>query len=106
LTSRKSSEDEDGRVHPRDPHPGQRSKQGCEHIHFIKGVEVVDDNISTFLRDVQNLLPIIQAIIRKMNEMPGAVKTDSEVAQLWGPTEATLRNSSRSSIALHIPSHS
>lgn len=66
----------------------------------------MDDNISTFLRDVQNLLPIIQAIIRKMDEITGAVKADSEVAQLWGLTEATLRNSSRSLIALYIPSHS
>jgi hypothetical protein len=30
-----------------------------------------------------------------MDEMPGAMKADSEVAQLWGRTEATLREGRR-----------
>ena len=60
-------------------------------VTFVRDVRYVNETVSSFLREVQTLLSLVRAIVRKMDELPLALKDEGELKGLWEPMEQTLK---------------
>jgi len=58
---------------------------------FVKGVGSVDETITRFLRESQNLFSLIRAISKKLDELPADLREDRDLKRLWEPMQVTLK---------------
>jgi hypothetical protein len=61
-------------------------------ITFCRGVRGVEATILGFLREFQNLLRLITAIKKMLDELPPTLQQDRALKAIWDPMEASLRD--------------